>query len=746
MSNTQTTNSCAHMEEKLREAAEAYYNGTPNMSDRDYDSLWREHTLLRGMFPDDPAFKDTILDRVGAAPSDRSGFQKVAHSVKMESLDNAFVASDGSIGDVFKWLNRINESIPSTSRIIAEPKIDGLSLRVTYVDGHLLQAVTRGNGAVGDDVTANVIAASIVPLVLSGLCYGKLSINGEVYMPFYEFQNLCLRAKTAGEDVPANPRNAASGILRRKDPAKVAHQGLRFMTHGIAEGATELGYDMETYRLNKLGLQFPFQRAMLANGMVTDTSGVQISLAWLKEIVEASDYPVDGVVLKVCGYSFRDQLGSTSRAPIWAIAVKFQQEEVETTLNGITVQVGRTGTLAPVAELEPVEVDGTVVSRASLHNQGQINRLNLRIGDRVIIRKAGAIIPEVLRSVTYEELKAAEPALQGARAMFNLPDHIGHQCPSCGSGNIVTRDIMLKAGRAVGKSTSVKVPDAIVWACGNTAGCPAQLAARIEYMAGRDCLNLEGLGTEACDAIANQGGMGGLIRHPFDILEKQAPWFARLTWETASGGRMTFGESRAMKVVQAIKRAQLLPLDRWIASLGIHTIGKNTSKEITRLAMSVNSLMTATTHETGLFYKMLASHDGSDKVTYNMLKERYAVSHHLGPVSLRNLCEFVASEAGCYALDKIPDAVKSDNYSPEPPKEKTGALAGKTFVVTGTLSAPRNEIHALIEANGGKIASSISKSTDVLVAGDKAGSKLKKAADLGIPVWDEEQLGKAVEP
>ncbi len=755
-------------ERTLIEANEAYHNGTPIMSDAEYDILWRGHQASRKESPNDSFWKDTILDKVGASPRPASGFAKVVHAVKMESLDNAFAGPNGEVDSVTQWLARLDlGNMADQCRIVLEPKIDGASLRLTYINNKFVRAVTRGNGEIGDDVTANVLAAELVPLTLGDMNEAEfmdpaeLLINGEVFMTYGSFAHLNVMQRKAGEEEYSNPRNAAAGILRRKNPAEVRDQGLSFLAHGIAAGQLGDSYSAEVLRLERLGFRFPESKVILADGQTPDG---RLGIAWLQALAHQY-YPTDGVVLKVDQFKLRAALGSTSRAPKWAIAFKFAQEEVETTLRAITVQVGRSGILAPVAELEPVEVDGSVISRATLHNEDQINRLYLKVGDRVAIRKAAGVIPEIVRSIEGEKaiaetvatLRSVEgrgetmsdeevrQALVETGRFFRLLDHIGGKCPSCGSTEIEKQEI-LPAGRAVGKSTSLPKLQ-VAWRCANTAGCKAQLAGRIEHMASRDCLNLSQMGSELCAEIAFRAGLElDNFEHPFDLFDVPTSWFANLSWTTESGGKMTFGESRATTLKLAMEAAKTLPLRHWIAALGIHTIGKNTSKEITRLVASRGALLQSCTPEYGLFVRMLRTfRETPNAGEYAELKQQYAVSHHLGPVSLQHLVEFVNSSAGAYALSRIPDAARSDNHNPEPSgAPQGGPLAGKTFVVTGTLSEPRNSIHAAIEAAGGIVASTISAKTNVLVAGDKAGSKMAKAAKLGVEVWNEERFRKEV--
>lgn len=725
-------------ERTLIESNEAYHNGTPLMSDAEYDVIWRRHQAARAENPGDPFWRDTILDKVGAVPRQASGFAKSVHAVKMESLDNAFAGPSGEVDSISQWLARLDlGNMASQCRIILEPKIDGASLRLTYINGKFVRAVTRGNGEIGDDVTANVMAAELAPLTLGETAPSELLLNGEVFLTFDAFEAL---NKLQPEDEKyANPRNAASGILRRKNPAEVRGQGLSFLVHGIAAGHIEDDYEREVARLQKLGFRFPDSRSMMADGGVPSWANT-LNLAGLQDIAKQA-YPTDGVVLKLSSFKLRAALGSTSRAPRWAIAFKFAQEEVETTLKGITVQVGRSGILTPVAELEPVEVDGSLISRASLHNEDQINRLGLAVGDRVIIRKAGAIIPEIVRSATFDQMQCLE---RDARDEFSLVGHIDGKCPSCGSTEIEKQET-LRAGRSIGKSTSAPPKTQVAWRCTNTAGCKAQMAGRIEHMASRGCLNIMGLGAEACDAIAQRGD----IEHPLDILDKDVEWFASLAWAPEAGKNMTFGTARAAKVVECCKVIGQQPLNRWIAALGLPTIGENTAKEISRLFSSARHLQAL-----GKRFREDIAVDaicriaaGEDKKSDRLLLTK--CSNHLGPASCNALLSFVDSAEGWALLDRIHAyGVKSDNHNPIPMNESSetfGPLAGKSFCVTGTLSESRENIHELIRKNGGVVVSAVTKKTNVLVAGDKAGSKKQKAADLGVEVWSELQLREEIQ-
>lgn len=703
------------VERRLRDASDAYYRGAPILSDDEYDELRDLHALERRRNPEHPQWADTILDAVGAPPPP-AGLSKVAHSHPMLSLDNVFVGDDDSLAELEGWCAAIAAQHGAGTRLILEPKIDGLSVALTYRDGELERAVTRGDGSVGEDITANVLAARIapprIPCRLGEGCEPQV-MHGEIFMTFADFADLNARAESAGEEPYANPRNAAAGIIRRHDPSQV--RGLSLLVHGFATPAGTL-YSHEAARLNAAGdLHTPPSTAIAAGSPLVFGSGS----AMQRLFAGLCDFPIDGVVAKVDDLELRAKMGCTSRAPRWAVALKFRQETAETRVREIAVQVGRSGVLTPVAELEPVQLDGSTVGRASLHNQDQVNRLGIRPGDRVLVRKAGAIIPEVVRSVTYADMG---PRGQEARGKWLLPEHIGQQCPSCGHGELKQR----------------MVGEATVWLCGNTAGCPAQMGAWVEHMASRACLDLDQLGGEACDEIGRLAKGEG-IGHPFDVLGKPAGWFAALSWETRSGGRMTFGESRAAKVAEAISRARLLPLNRWVAALGLPSIGANTSKEISRLCPDAAALVRSCCDPEGVFGTM-ADSLGGDKVRYDKLKLLYGVSPRLGPVSLRVLVDYARSEEGRRRLSQIPGTARSDNYQDASAPQVGGPLSGKTFVVTGTLSVPRGEIQSLIESAGGKVSGSVSAKTDYLVAGEKAGSKLDKATKLGVSILSEAEL------
>jgi NAD-dependent DNA ligase len=451
-------------EKTLRAASYAYYHGDPHMSDAEFDTLWREHKAAR---EDDPTTfpATTILDDVGYAAPASSGFGKVKHATPMQSLDNAMAAADGTNAQLESWLKFVKSATGCDDlTCVIEPKIDGLSLNVTYVDGVLQSAVTRGDGATGDDVTANALACRLIPSKLEhpdagNAPVGRLEIRGEVFMDFEAFAALNARQEAAGQPLYANPRNAAAGSLRLHDSAVAATRGLKFLAHGaeLAEDASFGGRVPSTYAqlMWELLPYVEFPRRYFVQ--LASASDAWDMTKMKQQILDMTSYPVDGAVVKVQDLQHRKLLGSTSRAPRWAIAVKFEQEQVTTILEGIDVQVGRSGVLTPVARLKPVLLDGSTVSQATLNNEDWINRRYLKIGDTVVVQKAGAIIPEIVSSVEGERALQAVLHTFGAGAgvepgafteeqvrtafaetgrFFRLVDHLGGKCPCCGSTDL----------------------------------------------------------------------------------------------------------------------------------------------------------------------------------------------------------------------------------------------------------------------------------------------------------------------
>lgn len=701
-------------ESQLREAANAYYNGEPLMPDGDYDKLVAAHWEARRKYP--TLFpSSTILDRVGSPADPESGFAKVKHATPMLSLDNVFEDENDQCEALNEWLAEVERKCGPDTKIVIEPKVDGLSLSVRWVNGKPV-AVTRGDGTEGDDVSANV--AHMFPSACRRLALEKIELRGEIAMTFDTFERLNAELAAKGEKLYANPRNAAAGALRLHDPEESKRRGLIFIPHGfLAAGVTSHSEALDQVYEAGIG-QFIASFSMLASGRVGSVADERAMVA------EGLNYPIDGLVFKIDDYRKRELMGSTSRAPRWAIALKFQQEKATTTVRAITVQVGRSGVLTPVAELEPVWIDGSTVSRATLHNEDQIHRLQLNVGDTVEVRKAAAIIPEIVRSITGETCVDRTP--------FSLIEHIDGKCPSCGGNDIQKQQV---AGE-----------DGSRYQCMNP-GCPAQLAARIEHFASRKCLDIEMIGGEAADALARLLGLleisGQVKASPLSLFELSKEGFSNLNWVTESGTTMTLGDKRAEKVMAALERAKSLPLHRWLFALGIPTVGENTSKEVSRLCEEVNQLRYACqpaidvrNPTPGVIWQIA---NGADKTKGDLAQ--YNISSHLGPVSCAALVGFVTSEEGAAVLWLLSEwGIKSENYDPIPAASDDKPLFGKSFVITGTLSVGRDEMKALIEARGGKVSGSVSKKTDYLVAGEDCGSKLDKARAAGVKILTESEI------
>jgi DNA ligase (NAD+) len=622
-------------------------------------------------------------------------------------------------------------------------------LNLIYEGGQLIAAVTRGDGTAGDDVTANVIASLMVPTKLFATI--DMEVRGEVYMDFDTFDRLNAELTKEDKALYANPRNAAAGALRLRDPVECAKRGLKFAPHGVVCDIPQFHSSWMTWLL-RAGFGRLRETAIRSIGEFdSSVSGLR---DWLG--VKSLGYPIDGLVFKLDSHSARQSLGSTARAPKWAVALKFTQETVSTTLKAITVQVGRSGVLCPVAELEPVWVDGSTVSRATLHNEAQVRRLGLQIGDTVEVEKMGAIIPGIKRSITadkrYADLELYASAkhpeddemgraytvrymMEEERPLFDLLKHVGGKCPCCGSKDIT-------------KSQTNADKESAAWRCMNQ-HCPAQLAGRILHLCSRKCLNISGIGSEMAEALASiaydlgceMWAIHGVkLPSPLSMVtslvresEGKEKFLANVTWTTECGGRMTFGKARAARAMQAIRATKSLPLHRWLCALGIPSIGENTSKEISRLCMDTTEL--ANQCGAGGIFDRLANGDAKSGEL-----AAFEVSQRIGQVSAKALCEFmVGPDADIVTHDMFDWGIESDNYDPKP-VNIVGSLAGKLIVVTGVLSISRSDMQSKLEAAGAKVSNSISKKTDFLVAGKDCGSKLAKAKSAAVVVLSEAQI------
>jgi DNA ligase (NAD+) len=648
------------------------YHGddAPEISDADYDALMRENAALEAEYPQ-LVRADSPSKLVGSAPA--AHLAKVPHARPMLSLDNAFSDEDVQefVGRVRRFLN-LAEDEPVA--LTAEPKIDGLSCSLRYEHGRLVLAATRGDGAVGEDVTANVLTIGDVVQTLNpspegeGLVPDFFEVRGEVYMSKADFA--ALNERLAGERVFANPRNAAAGSLRQKDPQVTASRPLNFLAHGWGE-ASEMPADS----------QHGVMRAIEAFGLpVTDLlvrcQGVDDALAHYRKIeAMRADLPfdIDGVVYKVDRLDWQARLGSIGKAPRWAIAHKFPAERAQTTLLAIDIQVGRTGKLTPVARLEPVTVGGVVVTNATLHNVDEIARLGVRPGDRVTLQRAGDVIPQILENLTPEAER---------------PDYVfPSTCPECGSD----------ATREEGE-VDIRCTGGLI--------CPAQRVERLRHFVSRGAMDIEGLGAKQIEDFFRDG----LVHSPADIF--------RLTEEQLVA-RKKDGRVWAANLLGAVADKREPDPVRFLFGIGIRHVGIVTARDLLRHFGTVEELA------------RVATAAASDPAEFERLNQVEGV----GPVVAQSLADFFAEEHNREAWDDLLTVV-----SPKPfeANERASEVTGKTVVFTGSLETmSRDEAKAQALALGAKVAGSVSAKTDLVVAGPGAGSKLKKAEELGIRIIDE---------
>jgi len=703
----------AQLRHEIEEHNRRYYeDATPTVSDRAYDRLYAELVDLEARFPQ-LVTPDSPTQRIGGKPL--QAFAQIEHRVPMLSLDNTY--SEQEVANFYARIMRLlpNEKIP----VVIEPKVDGVAVSLLYENGKLKYAATRGDGLVGDDITQNIRTIRSVPERLRGAAPKILEVRGEAFMDKDGFAKLNEERSKAGLPLFANPRNAAAGSLKQLDPSLVARRPLGIIFYGT--GATErveVDLHSEVFSLfKKLGLPFS-ERWWLADSV----EGILSAIRELDKMRSGFAYQTDGAVVKVDSFGQREQLGFTAKSPRWAIAYKYAAERVETRLIDIIVQVGRTGILTPVAVLEPVTVSGSRVSRATLHNEDEIKRKDIRIGDAVVIEKAGEVIPAVVEVVKSKRPRSAK--------RFHFFEHIGGKCPVCGGQ--VRRD-----------------PQFVAWRCENLQ-CPAQTTRRVEFFAARGALDIESVG----GIVADKSVERGLVREPLDLFELKIDQLAKLNLGTDEGPRV-FGEKNAAKAVRAIERAKTLPLSRWLFALAIPDVGKTTATQLARFHENIEGVADSTLLRDVLDYHEKEKSERKE-IAERLIKAGFAehskskgnkqcgIVTEVGPVVAKSVLDFFASDAGKKILRRMKQLgiePKSEMISPKKAKELP--LAGKTFVLTGTLpSMTRDEATAQIEALGGHVSSSVSKNTDYLLAGAEPGSKIDKAKQLGIRVIDEAEFRK----
>ena len=664
---------------------EAYYReDEPEISDADYDALRRRNEEIEAAFPD-LVLADSPSRRVGAAPSEKFG--KVRHAVSMLSLGNAFADED-----VHEFVARIRRFLKLSDDepvdITAEPKIDGLSISLRYEAGKLVQAATRGDGQEGENVTRNVETIGDIPHKVRGDDFPDVfEVRGEIYMSHKDFAQLNETQLEANAKVFANPRNAAAGSLRQLDASITAARPLRFFAYAWGQ-VDRLPADTQR------GVLDAFDRwGFPVNPLTTLCTSVDELLAHYRSIEEqraSLGYDIDGVVYKVNRLDWQERLGFVSRSPRWAIAHKFAAEKASTVLEGIDIQVGRTGALTPVARLKPVTVGGVVVSNATLHNEDEIVRKDIRIGDTVTIQRAGDVIPQVLG-----HLPDKRPA-DAVEYVFPTT------CPACGSHAV--REINEKTGKMD-----------VVRRCTGGLICPAQRVERLKHFVSRNAFDIEGMG----DKVIQEFYDDGLIQSPQDIFTLQARDERSLK---KLKDREGWGGTSASNLFAAIDERRRVGLDRFIYSLGIRHVGETTGRTLARSYGTADQFldaMTAAQDHASEAYADLVNIDGIGDVVARAVAEFFAEPHNLSVVR-----ELVDDHLDIQPLESV------DTGSP---------VSGMTIVFTGALERmTRDEAKAMAERLGAKVAGSVSKKTNLVVAGPGAGSKLKKATELGVEVISED--------
>ena len=655
-----------------------YAEDRPEISDAAYDMLHRRNTAIEARFPE-LIRADSPSRRIGAAPA--AGFAKVTHTRPMLSLENAFEEQD--VRDFFAGIRNFFRRTPAealvaedTIEIMAEPKIDGLSIGLRYREGRLVLGATRGDGVIGEDVTQNLRTLASVPKALAGRSWpDDIEIRGEVYMERAGFFPLNAERAAADEPPFANPRNAAAGSLRQLDPTITARRPLKFFAYAWGEASRTFAHSHAEAldRFRDWGFSVnPYSRLL---------HGVDAVLAYYREIAAeraALPYDIDGVVYKVNDLALQERLGMVSRAPRWALAHKFPAQQAQTVLRDIVIQVGRQGSLTPVAVLDPITVGGVVVQRATLHNEDEIARKDVRIGDTVIVQRAGDVIPQIVGIVPERRPARTKP--------YHFPDH----CPVCGS-------------------LAVREPGAVARRCTGGLICPAQAVERLKHFVARDCFDIEGLGTKHVAAFWEDG----LVKTPGDIFRLDPEIIAK---------REGWGEVSARKLVAAIDARSHITLDRFINALGIPQVGQATARLLAR------------------HYRSLARWRHEMEMARNPDSEAYAGLldiHGIGEDMAAEIVGFFAEPHNREVLDDLAREVMVLDYE-EPNGRAASPLAGKTIVFTGALSAmSRSEAKARAEALGATVASSVSAKTDYVVTGADPGSKATKAAALGVRMLGE---------
>lgn len=643
-----------------------YVQNSPSISDREYDALYQRLKELETKYPQ-WITEDSPTQRVGGKVEQR--FRQITHPVPMLSLDNTY-----NVDEVRAFHQRIKKGLPDVEEdsieYVVELKFDGLAVALTYEDGKLVRGATRGDGKQGEDITANLKTIRSIPLEIPAHPFKKIEVRGEVYMPKKEFRRLNAIREEEGETPFANPRNAAAGALRVLDPAITSSRKLGIFIYTV--GFLDKDNFQTHYELQKAlaSLRFPVNEHNRLCSNFEET--LSIIEEWRNKKNDL-DYEVDGLVIQLNSLAHRKMLGSTSKFPRWAVAYKYEAEQAETEILEIVCQVGRTGSITPVANLEPVFVSGSTVSRATLHNEDEIRRKDIRVGDRVVIEKAGEIIPKIVRVI--DSGKKRQPP-------FKMPT----VCPECKT------EVFRPEGEAA-------------WRCVNAA-CPAQLKERLKHFASRKAMDIDHLGP----AVIEQLVESGRIKNFSDLYTLKQDEVARLE---------RLAEKSAQNLIEAVEKSKTAGLARLLFGLGIRHVGQRAASILAQTFRSIKALR---------------------ETPYEEMESVMEI----GPVIAESLKSFFDQKTNLLDIEKLENMGISVEEQGDSPKE--GALKGKQFVLTGTLSEfSRDEAREKIESLGGRVTSSVSKKTDYVVAGKDAGSKLEKAKKLEITVWDEKEFQKQIE-
>ncbi len=733
-----------------------YQDAAPEISDADFDELLDELKKLEIKHPE-LATPDSPTQRVGGAPLE--GFVQRKHLVPMLSIEDIHELKDEALKELqhedpealrshnlIAWFKRFQRSLDHDEVALSiEPKIDGVAVSVIYRNRVLDYAVTRGDGSVGDDITQNIKTIRNIPLKLPDSAPDLFEVRGEIFMPNAEFDQLNEQRDEAGEQAFVNPRNATAGTLKQLDSKLVAARPLDciFHSYGLVEDApfNTLEEFQQTLRDYNLPASKWFK-------MPSTMAKIMDAIAQLD--IDRHDFPyaTDGAVIKVNDIAIHSDLGSTSKFPKWACAYKFCSEQIETLLHDITIQVGRTGTLTPVAELNPVFISGSTVSRATLHNEDEIQRKDIRLNDYVVIEKAGEIIPSVVKVI--KEKRTADSQV------FNFYEYVDGKCPSCSAP--ISRE-----------------EGTVAWKCTNFT-CPAQAVNQITHFASRKALDLDGLGESVAEKLVEYR----LVLTPLDLFKLDHKTLADLQLDpaTKSDGSESkhrrYGEKRAQTLIDSLQKAKTeQPLSKWIYAMGIPSVGESAAKEAGRLHQTIQQIVDsgilrtiAKTAKLEAEQKEISPRNRTNlpktetekdirQNQFNELKAEiaelkssiadYQVNSELGQVSAQNMINYFQSEAGTNTLSSLAEleiAPQSDNFAPKPAEVQQidSSIAGKTFVITGTLSQSRPAFKKIIEELGGKVSGSISKNTDYLLCGENGGSKKDKAEKLSVTILNETEF------